>query len=261
MSAKKLLKAKKSTEADKAIKAKRTGYRFKTEGNPKLHKKDGDLNAKGKELYYKKPTPKEIEEFKRDKDGNFADDVKQIYHERRADRKHSDDNLVKKYEEGGSPNTGLSWKLDRAKHNKSEDWEKPMKDRKKKFKTGGKVKQGAAQSESYSPKKDKKEKAKPVGKRFTNELAEELGKSKNATPTKAEVKEYLGNGVYDEKRKDKSDVSLTKKYEEGGEAKEIEMSVEEMKVILGREPKYPNDFINGKKYQKCFLRPYYKLID
>jgi hypothetical protein len=225
MSAKKLLKAKKSTEADKAIKAKRTGYRFKTEGNPKLHKKDGDLNAKGKELYYKKPTAKEVEEFKRDKDGNYASDVKQIYHERRADRKHSDDNLVKK------------------------------------FKTGGKVKQGAAQSESYSPKKDKKEKAKPVGKRFTNELAEELGKSKNATPTKKEVEEYLGNGVYDEKRKDKSDVSLTKKYEEGGEAKDIEMSVEEMKVILGREPKYPNDFINGKKYQKCFLRPYYKLID
>lgn len=225
MSAKKLLKPKKSTDADKAIKAKRTGYRFKTEGNPKLHKKDGDLNAKGKELYYKKPTAKEVEEFKRDKDGNFADDVKQIYHERRADRKHSDDNLVKK------------------------------------FKTGGGVKQNAAQSESYTPKKDKKEKAKPVGKRFTNELAEELGKSKNATPTKKEVEEYLGNGVYDEKRKDKSDVSLTKKYENGGETKEIEMSVEEMKVILGREPKYPNDFINGKKYQKCFLRPYYKLID
>lgn len=225
MSAKKLLKAKKPSEGDKAIKAKRTGYRFKTEGNPKLHKKDGDLNAMGKKLYYKKPTPKEIEEFKRDKDGNYASDVKQIYHERRSDRKHSDDNLVKK------------------------------------FKTGGNVKQGAAQSESYSPKKDKKEKAKPVGKRFTNELAEELGKSKNATPTKKEVEEYLGNGVYDEKRKDKSDVSLTKKYEEGGETKEIEMSVEEMKVILGREPKYPNDFINGKKYQKCFLRPYYRLID
>jgi hypothetical protein len=225
MSAKKLLKAKKPSEGDKAIKAKRTGYRFKTEGNPKLHKKDGDLNAKGKELYYKKPTAKEIQEFKRDKDGNYASDIKQIYHERRSDRKHSDDNLTKKYGKGGG------------------------------------VKQNPAQSESYSPKKDKKEKAKPVGKRFTNELAEKLGKSKNATPTKKEVEEYLGNGVYDEKRKDKSDVSLTKKYEEGGEAKEIEMSVEEMKVILGREPKYPNDFINGKKYQKCFLRPYYKLVD
>lgn len=304
MSAKKLLKAKKPSEGDKAIKAKRTGYRFKTEGNPKLHKKDGDLNAKGKELYYKKPTAKEIQEFKRDKDGNYASDIKQIYHERRSDRKHSDDNLTKKYAKGGSIYDlkkvkshneflnlikELEGKIRLVSNENYKDNDSPYSKEyvsdgdvinvkiekhtekgkptyytwkwSEQYGKGGGVKQNPAQSESYSPKKDKKEKAKPVGKRFTNELAEKLGKSKNATPTKKEVEEYLGNGVYDEKRKDKSDVSLTKKYEEGGEAKDIEMSVEEMKVILGREPKYPNDFINGKKYKKCFLRPYYKLVD
>lgn len=227
MATKKLKKATKATSADKAVKAKRTGYRFKTEGNPKLHKKDGSLNEKGKNLYYKKPTAEEIEKYKK-KHGEYPDakGEKQVYHERRADRKHSDDNLTKK------------------------------------FKKGGKVKQGAPQSESYSAKADKKEKSKPVGKRFTNELAEELGKSPNATPTKKEVEEYLGNGVYDEKRKDKSDKSLSKRFEEGGEAVVIvvEKSVDEMTAELGRAPKYPYDFIDGIKYEKCFLRPFYRKI-
>jgi hypothetical protein len=46
-----------------------------------------------------------------------------------------------------------------------------------------------------------------------------------------------------------------------GEKKTVEISVEEMKSTLGREPRYPSDFINGKKYVKCFLRPYYRLDD
>jgi len=220
----KLKKAQKPSSKDKDIKAKRTGYRFKTEGNPKLHKKDGDLNAKGESLYYKKPSKQEVEKFKRNEDGSYDDKTKQVYHERRADRKHSDDNL------------------------------------KKKFKGGGKVKQNPPQSESYSAKDDKGEKAKPVGKRYTDKLAEKLHKSPNATPTIKDTEKYLGNGVYDEKRKDKSDVSLTKKLEDGGEASK-EISCEEMKTILGRDPKWPTDFVNGKKYEKCFLRAYYKCVD
>jgi hypothetical protein len=222
--AKKLKKAQKPTAEDKAVKAKRTGYRFKTEGNPKLHNKDGDLNAKGKSLYFKKPSKQEIEKFKKEPDGTYPDKVKQIYHERRADRKHSDDNLTKK------------------------------------FKGGGDVKQNPAQSESYSKKNDKGEKAKPVGKRYTDKLAKKLHKSPNATPTQKDVEKYLGNGVYDEKRKDKSDFSLTKKLEEG-DLVTNEISCEEMKAILGRDPKYPRDFINGKKYEKCFLRPYYRCCE
>ena len=182
------------------------------------------MNAKGESLYFKKPSKSEVEKFKRNPDGSYDDKIKQVYHERRADRKHSDDNL------------------------------------KKKFKSGGDLKQNAPQSESYSKKDDKGEKAKPVGKRFTDKLAKKLGKSPNATPTNKEVDKFLGNGVYDEKRKDKSDVSLTKKLEEGAEITN-EMSCVEMKAILGRELKYPVDFVNGKKYEKCFLRPYYRLVD
>ena len=149
MATKKLKKVKKTSEKDKQQKAKPTGYRFKTEGNPKLEKKDGTLNKKGKELYYARPTKEEVEKFKKNPDGSYDSDVKQIYHERRADRKHSDDNLKKKFEEGGKM-----------------------------------------------------------------ELAEE--------PT-------------------------------------VELSIEEMRTALGREPNYPYDYINGKKYIKCFLRPYYQL--
>ena len=140
-----------ATEKDKKIKAKPTGYRFKTKDNPKLEKKDGTLNKKGKELYFARPTKKEVEKFKKNPDGSYDNDVKQIYHEKRDDRKHSDDDLKKKFEEGG----------------------------------------------------------------------------------KAE------------------EVII--------EAPIVELSIEEMTTALGREPKYPYDFINGKKYIKCFLRPYYAL--
>lgn len=43
------------------------------------------------------------------------------------------------YEKGGNVNTGRSWHLDRAKHNKNEKWEKPMAKRKKKYAKGGNV--------------------------------------------------------------------------------------------------------------------------
>jgi hypoxanthine phosphoribosyltransferase len=105
-----------------------------------------ELNKKGKDLYFKRPKKEDVEKFKKNADGSFPDETKQIYHEKRQDRKHSDDNLKKKYEEGGE------------------------------------------------------------------------------TPAVVVV----------------------------------EMSVEDMRTALGREPKYPYDFISGKKYVKCFLRPYYK---
>jgi hypothetical protein len=427
----KIKKATKTSERDKEIKAKRTGYRFKTEGNPKLHKKDGSLNKKGEELYYKDPTADQIKEYKK-KNNKYSDDLYQVYHERRANRKHSDDNLKTKFGKGGgveelsisnpkdlkdfwsNPKNsskkiffveemenedgtdsyyvvgnqtkkdyedsqywdydgnfdnvddaikqarkdakkhnviymdnirvtsgyakggrvykkGLAYKLERAKHNKSEDWEVPMSKRKQrydngggvgrikvgtfdetqlknkedkkaiekaqketglkyidskiikkggkmfmevyliptdeylkssKFDKGGDVKQNKPQSKSYSKEADKLEKAKPVGMRYTDKLAKKLGKRVREEPTKKDVEKYLGKGVYDEKRKDKSDSSISNKFEEGGETeKNIELSIDEMKNSLGREPKYPYDFIAGKKYVKCFLRPYYKLVD
>ncbi|MBK7363000.1 MAG: hypothetical protein IPJ01_11950 [Micavibrio sp.] len=234
MAKKKVTKRKNSPE-DKAIKAKPTGLRFKTKDVEALHKKDGSLNKKGEKLYFSRPdkvlTKKEISKFKRKADGSFESDTKQIYHESRKDKKHSDDNLTKQYKDGDV------------------------------------IKQNPAQSKSYSKKDDKGEKAKPVGKRYTTKLAKKLHKRPNEVPTKKDIEKYSGetvkgitNGVYDEKRKDKSDVSLTKKLEEGGEAT-VEISCEELKALLGREPKYPRDFANGKKYEKCFLRPFYRCCD
>jgi hypothetical protein len=131
---------------------------------------------------------------------------------------------------------------------------------KNKYANGGGVKQNPPQSKSYTKRNDiQAGKAKPVGKRYTDKLAKKLGKSPNADPTQKDINKYLGKGVYDEKRKDKSDISLSKKFEDGGAT--VEISVEEMKSTLGREPRYPSDFINGKKYVKCFLRPYYRLDD
>lgn len=134
-------KKKVKIDKDKKLKAKATGYRFKTDGIDALTKKDGTLNKKGQKLRFKRPTKSEIEKYKKDSDGNYPDDVKQIYHESRDDKKHSDDNLKEKFEHGG----------------------------------------------------------------------------------------------------------------------EVVLSMEDMRTALGREPKYPYDFINGKKYNKCFLKPYYKL--
>ena len=45
--------------------------------------------------------------------------------------------LKPKFFFGGTANTGLSWHLDRKRHNKSEKYEKPLSDRKRKFSDGG----------------------------------------------------------------------------------------------------------------------------
>ena len=152
------LKPKNPTKKDLSVHAKRTGYRFKTgtkETNPKLHKKDGTLNVKGEALYYKKPDADEIEDFKKEPDGSYPDNVKQVYHESRQDRTHSDD----------------------------------------------------------------------------------VNKKRVAS-------KKLGKGY----------------FEDGGETLVVELSCEQMKNALGREPKYPCDYIDGKKYEKCFLRPFYKCV-
>jgi len=136
-----------SSSKDKELKAKATGYRYKTKDVPALTKVDGTLNKKGKKLQYKRPLKSEVEAYKK-RDGEYPNPVKQVYHESRKKKDHSDDNLKKRLEEGGEMATAV-----------------------------------------------------------------------------------------------------------------VEMSIEDMKVALGREPKYPYDFINGKKYVKCFLRPYYKQSD
>ena len=52
---------------------------------------------------------------------------------------------------------------------------------------------------------DKQLTAKPVGYRFTNAKANQLRKDPYDKPTEAQVKKYLGKGIYKENRKNRSD--------------------------------------------------------
>jgi len=76
--------------------------------------------------------------------------------------------------------------------------------------------QTAPQRESYSKRGDKEVKAKPAGYRFTEKLANRLGKNVYAKPTPEQVSKYSGKGVYFENRKDKSDVKPNEYLAMGG---------------------------------------------
>jgi len=82
-----------------------------------------------------------------------------------------------------------------------------------KYAKGG---QTAPQRESYSKRGDKEVKAKPAGYRFTEKLANRLGKNVYAKPTPEQVSKYSGKGVYFENRKDKSDVKPNEYLAMGG---------------------------------------------
>jgi hypothetical protein len=52
---------------------------------------------------------------------------------------------------------------------------------------------------------DKTRFAKPVGYRFTDEKATQLNKKTYTKPTEAQVKKYIGKGIYKESRRNRSD--------------------------------------------------------
>jgi hypothetical protein len=39
-----------------------------------------------------------------------------------------------------------------------------------------------------------------------------------------------------------------------------EIKVKDLIEIIGREPNYPNEYVGNYKLEKCFLRPFYRLI-
>ena len=87
------------------------------------------------------------------------------------------------------------------------------------FEKGGYMAKGgqtAPQRESYSKRGDRQVKAKPAGYRFTEKLANRLGKNVYAKPTPEQVSKYSGKGVYFENRKDKSDVKPNEYLAMGG---------------------------------------------
>jgi hypothetical protein len=77
------------------------------------------------------------------------------------------------------------------------------------FKNGGEAKKrrrsASVQYGRSDTAVDKTRVAKPVGYRFTNAKASELRKDPYAKPTEAQVKKYLGKGIYKENRKRHSD--------------------------------------------------------
>ena len=78
------------------------------------------------------------DEVDRDEIPNIQKAIDSAYEEAYA---ISEMHYYPRYKRGGSIkyNTGRSWHLDRQKHNKSEDWEKPMRKRKQRYATGGGV--------------------------------------------------------------------------------------------------------------------------
>ena len=77
--------------------------------------------------------------------------------------------------------------------------------------------QTSPQRESYSKRGDQEVKAKPVGYRFTEKLANRLGKNVYTKPTQEQVEKYRGKGIYFENRKDKSDINPRAMFEQGGD--------------------------------------------
>ena len=75
-----------------------------------------------------------------------------------------------------------------------------------KFKSGGATSFSGRQYANYNEDMDGKKPAKPVGYRYTDRLAKRLGVSDIAKPTKEHIEKYLGRGVYEERRQDKSDI-------------------------------------------------------
>jgi len=111
-------------KADKEWMARPVGWRFTERGANRL-----GVNP------YRKPYAREIEEYGNKK---FFNGDSYMDYETRKDK--SDIAPKTGLERGGNVNYGRSWHLDRAKHNKSEDYEVPMNERKREY--GGEMKDG-----------------------------------------------------------------------------------------------------------------------
>ena len=113
-----------SKRNDRPIMAKPVGWRFTERGANRL-----GVNP------YRKPYAREIEEYGNKK---FFNGDSYMDYETRKDK--SDIAPKTGLERGGNVNYGRSWHLDRAKHNKSEDYEVPMNERKREY--DGEMKDG-----------------------------------------------------------------------------------------------------------------------
>ena len=193
----KILAAKKIAAKSKAkAKPRKKDYSPQNAPQSKRYKEKNDLkkpakpvgarwtNAGAKKIGkdpYKKPSNKEVEQYKgetfKDKKGTH----RYIYDENRVDK--SDISIKNKLEDGGTTVADS-------------------------FKRGGATFSGR-QYTPYREDIDLEKTAKPAGYRYTDALAKRLKVSPYARPTKEHIEKYLGRGVYFERREDKSDLKPT----------------------------------------------------
>ena len=204
-------------------KAKPVGYRYNKQG----------LKALKISNPYAKPTRAHIEKYL----------DKYVYWENRADK--SDQNPSGKLAKGGDTNkqkvfsyfkskekNELDFWKDGGEYNISEmvemasenfdideeTLEKFAEQYANQYAKGGKFEQTYAQDrDTYNEFRDLTKTAKPVGYRYTNDLAKKLRKDVTDRPTQAHIEKYLDKGVYWENRADKSDQNPKRKLEDGGD--------------------------------------------
>jgi hypothetical protein len=178
---------------------------------------------------------------------------------------------------------GLAYKLDRAKHNKSEDWEVPLKNRKR-YANGGGV-------------GDKKPKFKigdevvalPSKFRFVKKIVgsydggEHFGTmySLESSPNTYYTENQLEfpneeNTKYQERGRSLEYYQGVPIYAKGGGVEDYygsmtdesvvmqncsngEIHCDILEEIIGSKPEYPYQEVGSIRLQKCYLRPYYKI--
>jgi len=194
-----------------------------------------------------------------------------------------ENDLEKKFEQGGflggifgggrTYKKGLAYKLDRAKHNKSEDWEVPLKNRKR-YANGGGVGVGSYKNHKIGDMVEVwqfgggSKIKKIVGfedKEHNHYILEDEKGNKSYTPKKyianlsgefPFMNEYAnGGGVEDYNYYGSmTDESVVMQNCSNGE-----IHCDILEEIIGTKPNYPYQQVGSIRLQKCYLRPYYKI--
>lgn len=116
---------------------------------------------------------------------------------------------------------------------------------------------------------DTESKRKIVFNKVARKVAEKIGHGLPTLKKHYMMPELADNYIYDKEIIDVKEASV---FASGGElgaesiekrlmrkVSDNEIRIKDLEEILGREPKYPNDYVGNIKLHKSFLRPYYKL--
>jgi DNA topoisomerase-1 len=116
---------------------------------------------------------------------------------------------------------------------------------------------------------DTESKRKIVFNKVARKVAEKIGHGLPTLKKHYMMPELADNYIYDKEIIDVKEASV---FASGGElgtesiekrlmrkVSDNEIRIKDLEEILGREPKYPNDYVGNIKLRKSFLRPYYKI--